>query len=250
MYATTKEQYENQHRELMEEWQIRHGANIGQCGFAKDGIVYPNVWFSLAEEEERVLFLLKEAYTVENPKLVWDEAKWLSHQKCMNGCEEDCRKCSITGSTFNPVAEWAYGIFSTKENVYPKYDDWLGVSSKKIQDYYIARDALLSRLAIVNIKKSSGVSASDNSDLYYYAALDKELLIRQIALIDPTVIICGGTYGMLRCLFTELGKLDNMNDGHTKLGKIKIIASCHPNSRTISKADKYKAVLDNYIAKD
>ena len=156
MLAKTKEEYESLHGELMNEWMKKHGADFGLCGFAKDGVVSPEVWFSLAEKEERIMFLLKEAYTVENPNLVWDEAKWLSHQECMDGCEKDCSKCAVTGSTFNPIADWVYGICAATDGNDIKYDDWLGVTSKKMQDYYAVRDELLSRIAIVNIKKSSG----------------------------------------------------------------------------------------------
>lgn len=257
MVSTAKDLYETQHSNLMKEWKKKHGADDGQCDFAMDGIVSPHIWFTLPSGEERILFLLKEAYTKkentkeENPKLVWDEAKWLAHQQCvterLKDCPKDCKQCPITGSTFNPIAEWVYGIRSSNGSNNVAHDNWLGVTSRKKHDYNSVRDELLSQVAIINIKKSSGVSNSDNSDLYYYAAWDKELLICQIRLINPTVIICGGTYGMLRCLFTDLEKLEDNNNGATFLGNIKVIASCHPNA-SIANKDKFDAVMKNYLS--
>ena len=135
MFTKAKEEYERMNGKLMEEWQKKHGADVGLCGFAKDGIVSPEVWFSIAEKEERIMFLLKEAYTVENPKLVWDEAKWLAHQQCvterLKDCPKDCKQCPITGSTFNPIAEWVYGIRSSNGSNNVAHDNWLGVTSRK-----------------------------------------------------------------------------------------------------------------------
>ena len=75
----------------------------------------------------------------ENPKLVWGEGKWLAHQQCvterLKDCPKDCKQCPITGSTFNPIAEWVYGIRSSNGSNNVAHDNWLGVTSRKKHDY-------------------------------------------------------------------------------------------------------------------
>ena len=114
-------------------------------------------------------------------------------------------------------------------------------------DAHTVRDDLLSRIAVVNIKKSSGAKSSDMKDIMSYAEWDKDFLKEQIELIKPTVIVCGGTYEMLRHIYPELGEMERSSNGATMLGNIKVIASCHPNAHIKNEA-KYRAVVENYIS--
>ena len=244
----TVDMYKDQHKALMEKWKEKRNAKIN--GFAEDGIVSPEKWFALPAKEERIMILLKEAYAKEDAKsekkLVWSEAKWLAHEICMEDCGKDCEKCKITGSTFNPVAEWIYGIVNATDGELKAYDNWLGVTSRKNKEYCAARDSWLARAAIVNVKKSGGVSKSAYEDIKHYAEQDREYLIEQIELIKPTVIVCGGTYEMLCCIYPELNALPHTGNGATMLGNIKVIASCHPNHH-IKNEHKYNNVVGNYI---
>ena len=242
----SKEIFINEHKALMEKWQKKHDALTN--GFAEDGIVSPDKWFDLPSNEERIMILLKEAYAKEDAnsekKLIWSEADWLAHEPCMVDCHKDCKTCTITGGTFNAVAEWVYGIINASDGELKEYDNWLGVQSRKMKDYRFVRDALLSRIAVVNIKKSSGARSSDRNNIMSYAESDKELLKEQIKLIKPTVIVCGGTYEMLCHIYPELE--EHPCNGATMLGNIKVIASCHPNAH-IKNEKKYRAVVDGYI---
>lgn len=245
----TLDMYIGQHDALMNIWKAKHHAE--QNGFAEDGIVSPERWFALPTEKERIMILLKEAYAKEDAKsekkLVWNEAKWLAHEPCMKGCGMDCRSCEITGGSFNAVAEWVYGITNARDGELKEYDNWLGARSRKMKEYRAVRDDLLSRIAVVNIKKSSGAKSSDMKDIMSYAEWDKDFLKEQIELIKPTVIVCGGTYEMLRHIYPELGEMEHSSNGATMLGDIKVIASCHPNAHIKNEA-KYRAVVENYIS--
>lgn len=251
--------YKNEHEKLMKKWKEKHNAN--ENGFVKDGIVSPEVWFNIPQGEERILFLLKEAYSKENAKLIWDETKWLTHEKCTeecteackktcskkekcnkSDCDKDCKKCKITGNTFNPMAEWVYGINLANKGKPAVHDEWFGKPKK---EYKSARNEQLSRIAVVNIRKSGGEKKSNNKVLSDYTKWDKNELMKQIELINPTMIICGGTYIFLRILYPELEEFENSSNGRTMLGDIKIIATCHPNSRK-NKKIKFKAIIDNY----
>ncbi|MBO5140292.1 MAG: hypothetical protein J6B76_06545 [Peptococcaceae bacterium] len=99
-----QQNYVDKNELLMKEWIKKHGARNGIKSFAIDGIVNPEVWFQLPNEKEKILFLLKEAYDDVEHR-IWDETKWIRHEKCMDVCEKDCDKCRATGTTFNPLAE-------------------------------------------------------------------------------------------------------------------------------------------------
>lgn len=245
----TLDLYIGQYQTLMEKWKAKHDAE--KNGFAEDGIVDPEKWFALPAEEERIMILLKEAYAKDDAKsekkLVWSEACWLAHEVCMKGCDKDCKTCTITGSTFNAVAEWVYGIINACDGELKEYDNWLGVQNRKMKEYRSVRDSLLSRIAVVNIKKSSGAKSSDMKDIMSYAEWDKDYLKEQIELIKPTVIVCGGTYEMLRHIYPELGEMERSSNGATMLESIKVIASCHPNAHIKNEA-KYRSVVENYIS--
>lgn len=237
--------YNKRREELMNRWIARYKAANGIRSFAKDGIISPEIWFSNKCGKERILFILKEAYD-DIEHRIWDEAGWIAHRKCMENCGNDCSSCRATGSTFNPLAEWIYGINRAGAGEAAEYDNWLGVSDRNLKRYYEKRDELLCRTALINIKKPDGCRVSDTDELYWYASADKDLLTEQIALINPTLIICGGTYNIFRCIYTELPKLADPSDGFAVLGDIKIIACCHPNARSMSNEHKYYSVLKNY----
>ncbi len=236
--------YQAKSSALFTRWKAKHLPKYGQISFVSDGIVNPEKWFSLNDSEERIMFLLKEAYDKSETPLDWDEAKWLNQEKCMKNCsyESDCSKCDITGTTFNFIASVVYGI---TENPTKSYDSWLGIETHNHSEYKIKRRESLRKIAVVNIKKSDGKSSSSDDDIYYYAAVDKDLLIEQIKLINPTTIICGGTYKYLRCIFTDLPRLEDSSNGSCVYNSIKIVAAQHPNSHSNS-TEKYNSILANY----
>ena len=242
--------YIKENEKLMNEWIARHKEGDGKISFAKDGIVDPIVWFNLPENEEKILFLLKEAYEVYEEN-IWDQTKWIRKNPddpCTEQCNKNCSECGATGYTFNPIAEWVYGIHRAEQNKNAEYDNWIGLTGEdRGKRYKDERDKMLRRVAIINIKKSSGDNSSDNDDLYYYAAKDKDLLLRQIELIKPTLIICGNTFGMLRCLYPEIKAVSSLTNGNTRYEKFKVIAACHP-SNPCSGKKKYDNVMSNYFS--
>lgn len=236
--------YETKNNELFAKWKLKHIQKYGQTSFVSDGIVNLEKWFSTNGKEEKIMFLLKEAYDKSETPINWDEAKWLNQEKCMESCsyKPTCSKCEVTGTTFNFIASVVYGI---TENQTKHYDSWLGIEPHNYSKYKTKRRDLLRKIAVVNIKKSNGKSSSKDDDIYYYTADDKELLIEQIKLINPTLIICGGTYNYLRCIFTDLPRLEDASNGSCVYNSIKIVAAQHPNSHSNGEA-KYNSILANY----
>ena len=68
------------------------------------------------------------------------------------------------------------------------------------------RRALLSS-AVVNIKKSSGKTASDRDDLLTYVERDCEFIKRQIEIINPDVVLCGGTWPLVQPLWPDARRI-------------------------------------------
>lgn len=153
--------------------------------------------------------MLKEAYDPNGESVTWDLCKYLNGEQCCeNGCslvgnKKDsclrnkdgyCDDFNFRG-TYNNVVTWAHAIYT-------------GIPYDKLQLTKKEKKEILKSLAVINIKKNSGVNGSIDDDyLYYQTAKYREYLIKQIKLIQPTVIVCGGTYGMLRCIFQELDDL-------------------------------------------
>lgn len=193
-----------------------------------DGIVSPSVWFE--EKGERILFLLKEAYSKKNPTS-WNLTKWLYHEDgeiCMQNCAKNCSSCFPSGATYNHVAEAAYMILNPEKD----FDEWLGAKTKSKHDYYIARAEVLKRIAVVNIKKFNGNKNSNHKNLV--EELNPELIKKQIEIINPTIIICGGTYCYLKAIF-NLNSLENEYNGSTTFNGIKVVATIHPCKRMNSR---------------
>lgn len=153
---------------------IDHPASV----FISDGIVCPGQWFS---QKVRPLFLLKEAYHGSGD---WD----LIAQHLMT---RDRMKKSI----WRRVSEWTYGLTgTTKDAILPFPDD-------EALQYF--GNPWLCQAAVVNVKKSGGTSHSDMTLINHYASCDRKELLRELELIDPTVIVCGYTISSLNIIMGE-----------------------------------------------
>ena len=186
----TAEKYNKEIKELFDKWKnkpekcgINHKDNV----FVKDGIIDPEIWF---DSEVRPLFLLKEAYGWENDAdLVSDYLK-----------KEDKK----LGLTWRRVSQWTYGILNTSIEKLPVF--------KKSAEYSDGNNVWLKRIAVMNIKKSNGKKTSDSADIYAYASNDREELLEQLKIFDPTVIVCGYTYEYLELITGESIKKDQGNN--------------------------------------
>ena len=240
-----KEYYILENERIMFELIEKHNAGDNIKNFVKDGIVNPDVWFNLPPEKEKILFLLKESYEGnKNIKRISDLTKWICKTKCTEICDKkfNCqKKCGAKGKTFCSMMEWIYGINCISENKEKKYDNDLYAQTRKM------RDDLLQSVAVINVKKADGKNRSSDTELYFVAQEDKEELIEQIKLINPSVIICGRTYGMLKCLYPDIDEIEDVGNGACMYKGRKIIATCHPsNINNITSEEKYNNVMALY----
>ena len=145
--------------------------------FVTDGIVCPEKWFS---QSVRPLFLLKEAYN--------GESDWDLIEDTLTNENRHIRKI------WKRVSEWTRGLLETTGENIAAYTSYEQDISKYNNEY-------LKSIAVVNIKKSRGKEISDMDEIRAYAEFDKKLLKAQLALCDPTVIICGYTASCIDSIF-------------------------------------------------
>ena len=69
--------------------------------------------------------------------------------------------------------------------------------------------ALIDSIAIVNVKKSNGTNTSSYNDLEKYAREDRPKLEQQLELLQPQVILCGNTLGLLKLVLDGVLKNEN-----------------------------------------
>jgi hypothetical protein len=156
--------YKKKKQELINNW-TEHPEDINKR-FVYDGIVANldseddyNVWLN---SKSKILFLVKEAFNDYEPE-------------CPT---EDKKKFHLN------MAKWRYLID--------------GFISNDSIPQYPTNEVLVGRnvgIAIVEVKKFDDDSHnSKRKDILYYAKRDSQLLQEQIELINPNIILCGGTF--------------------------------------------------------
>lgn len=225
----TQEKYNTGIQTLFDEWEKQQGAiKMTQHaqeidviidhtkGFIRDGVVCPELWFT---QSIRPLYLLKEAYGTG----YWDLTT------------DHLLKSNRSSQMWRRISEWTYGLQSTSKSIIAPYGGWNAI------DYY--GNEYLQQIAVVNVKKSSGQSSSDMDNIRVYAQFDKEYLYRELALCDPTIIICGYTASVLDIIFEKsVRQLKNDNifyyitlNGH----KVLVLDYWHP-------ANQYPDIMNYY----
>lgn len=133
--------------------------------FIEDGVFDTKAW---KDANPKILFLAKEAYS--------------------NGDEFILRDLIDEYGPFQNwfrVAYWTKAIEMVWE--YKSIPTFERIDDKEIKE-------ILKRIAFVNIKKSGGLSSSNNKDLQKYVNSDRKYLKSQINYYQPDVIICCYTF--------------------------------------------------------
>jgi len=191
--------------------------------FISDGPVDTETWKN-RNSGKHILFLLKEAY---GDSEAWSLNNWL-------------RDSGPLYNIWHRVVEWTYGISNTSATQIARY-----APSKISYDRINGEpNEWLKQIAVMNIKKSGGVSSSDYGEILTYAEADKKELLKELEIIDPDIIVCGGTADDLNFLFDGTLKkqtCDNWYYYNSFLGDKErlIIDYYHP-------ANRYPALLNYY----
>jgi len=162
------------HQELMNRWKAKD-FHKGKK-FIEDGIIDLSRWEAT---DRKILFLLKEAYGDYGDlcSLIRDEWKGPKYK------------------VWWTASYWLYALRKLSGKTIPPFPKEKGQFDECIE-------YLLSS-AVVNIKKSNGKTASSVEDLEKYVKEDRDLLREQIALIDPTIILCGYTFDQFKEIWPD-----------------------------------------------
>ena len=138
-----------------------------------DGIVDLNTFIS---SKTKILWILKEVNSED------DEGDWSLRETIQNLKTEKGFKRGW-GKTFSSIVYVSEGILndSVWDDIPYEYND------PNVID-------VLKNIAFINLKKVAGVSKSNPKELYEAYQNYREILIKQVDLIDADITIFGGTY--------------------------------------------------------
>jgi hypothetical protein len=188
-------------KSLFEKWKASPGHDHS---FVEDGIINERKL-----DPRRVLFLCKEPNQSPSRTKSESERFWTFQEFW----EKD-----LWGAFSISIATWAHGVL----NNFVPYD-------------LIPPGELISALhsiAFMNIKKSGGLGKTNSRELTTYAAKHKDLIERQVEIIEPTLIIASiNCSAFKRILFHEPPKSsDHGIDVYNWMG-IPVIDFYHPSAR-------------------
>jgi hypothetical protein len=120
------------------------------------------------------------------------------------------------------IVRWAAGIL----HGFPPFEE---LENLMVSQAY--RQKQVNKIALINLKKTSGKSSSDMSVINAYAHSDRTLLLKQIENIDPSLIVAAGTMDVLVWLLDLAVKPDEPLAAPCKDTKrnIWIVPSRHPS---------------------
>ena len=184
--------------ELFEEWKQRMGEEAERM--CLDGIVCEENYESA---DPKLLFIAKEPNHPEGPGFDFREAF----------CKEVRYAFSIR------LCEWAYGI-------------WNGFPPLSVVDE-VDRLEVMRSISFMNLKKVGGTGSADYERIRSITDRDKDLLRRQIEIIDPDVIIGGVGNSCLWSLLFPGIVLQNcgFDIPVARVGNVKVIDFYHPSYR-------------------
>ena len=239
--------YNKELDDLFVDWE-RESENNGLSGFCKDGLlnkghIFKNddgYWGRTKGNEnelwhnasKRVLFLMKDS----NGNPGEDMRTWIGRQ----------HPTDITFRFFKQIALWLYGINSILNNgIYKSFTD-----ADNVKIYSKAFDDL--PIAIVNCKKESGGGSISNRNLINYAHKYQEFLKKQLKILNPNIIYCGGGSGTVLQIAKDLiykgfvfQKINNWIYYENGEGII-LIDGWHPSYYAISYQEPYEDLMEAF----
>lgn len=189
-----------------------------QDHFVEDGIIDPARW---AQAGTRVLFVLRETNGYRG------NIAALIHKACTTHPSSKL----WDRPTFHNVGRWAHGLLHAGDANFPTFED-----------AHKSRKTALLACAFINLKKTTGGARATNA-VEHAAARDAIFLREQIELVDPRIVVCGGTYRAIKQhVYPAIRRVGPRV--HEAGGRIFINAN-HP-SYLKKTAEMYDDVVGNY----
>jgi hypothetical protein len=225
-----------------EEWKIESEKN-GHKVFVSDGLVYKgdfdnkewNLRNSGNENQlwhnatKRILFLLKDL----NDGSEHDVREW--------GCHAPGKNLSDRFS--KNIARWLYGLLNVdKKGIAPDFDS---LSDEMITDFFDKTP-----FARMNCKKQSGGNSISNAELQKHFDLYRDFIKREIEILNPDIVVCGGGSSMLKefvhkNIYPGLEKINNWVYYDKENNKV-VIDSYHPSYWRIKAKSIYVNMMTAY----
>lgn len=213
---------------LFEDWKQAMLRN-GDKGFCYDGLIYCNghedaQWHNAGR---RILFLLKE----QNDNDGEDVREWTGS---INGI-------SPNGNFFNRLSAWLYGLTNLTTSGYPSIEEAFNpINQMKALSEY--------PYAYVNVKKQTGTAVADDNIVYDYAVRYASFLRKELDILSPTIIVCGGEIVFRVAREVIYNKVDfrEVNDWvyySSELG-LTLINSYHPAAHKSNEL-MYRGMMEN-----
>ena len=181
----TEAEFTEQNNALMAKWKDERPAYVP---FITDGILVYDVW---RKQNPKILFLLKETYGGYNN---------------LTGGEE-----------YNTKSFFWTNVVLWKTAIYEFYKSgFVDISQHELNEKIMGIASLTKKLddiAILDVKKwNENKSRSSWVGINKYAKSDHEFIEKQIELINPDVIVCGGTfYSLKNYIYKDVKLLCGLN---------------------------------------
>lgn len=214
--------------------------------------------YELAEKENDKLFEREnvifdgvvdyEQYSNASPKILWilkeansEDSDW-TMREAIRDLKNKSGKGLKTGwaNTFTSIVYATNGIFTG--------EDWDSMGNFN-EDQSIIE--VMEKVAYINVKKIPGGSDADWNLIKGYYSENKIALHEQIKLINPEIIIFGGTYNFFDDDFFEFfGELEtNLENNSLHIyqnNKYLLLNAYHPNNRVIKHETYCNLILDAF----
>ncbi len=178
--------------ELFEKW--KSSESVNSLEFAMDGIIDETLWHSAPR---KVLYLLKET----------------------NNFRSDLR-ILVKENPWKVIGHWTYALCNVQNGNLPSFSD----ADNNHNEF-------CNMSAILNLKKETGSSSADNDEVRRIAERDKELILEQLEIINPDIVVCGGTFHLIKdILITNSDPIDKDRRCY-RINDTFWIDFCHPSAR-------------------
>lgn len=143
-----------------------------------DGAVNNDNW---SKTDVRILWILKETNESPNGK----DLRSLLRE--ITNAPEPNKIYNRWKATYGLIAKVSYGLLNNL-----KWDKWADDV-----DNLVKKERVLEKIAVININKRAGRAKSNPAQLAKAAEEFRDVVLKQIDLLEPTVIILGGVGGIV-----------------------------------------------------
>ena len=200
-------------KELFNQWQKELDGK-----FVPDGTINFEQW---EKTNKKILVILKETNDFDNFGL----------NDLINKNITNSKSGIWKGLTWHNIGRVSYGLLNT---------------SAPFKDAHKKRKETLKHIAVMNIKKTAGKSKSKYKTIKFHAEKYKDYIKKEIEIINPDIVILGGTYDFLKNILNLEKISDNLykEKGNDK----RIYIKCyHPGYFRISTKEYYENCVKPYL---